>query len=203
MLKRALFLFLIVLLVLGVGAFAFLHFAPAHNFAGAALNPPPPAPDLKLVDETGKPFSLSDLRGQWILLAYGYTSCPDVCPLTLAHLREVKQELGAQASEVRVVFVTVDPERDTPAVLSNYVLHFGSDFKGLTGTPAEVALAARAFDVKYEKKESDSGSGYLVRHSAFVYLIDPRFRWRVTYPFGVEPNEITADLKYLMTQSLQ
>lgn len=175
-----------------------LRSAAGHTFAGVVSEPPSLASDFTLTDEAGEPFSLSALRGQWILLTYGYTSCPDVCPLTLAHLRDVKQILGADAERVSVVFVSVDPERDTVDVVRRYVGHFGGDFKGLTGTPAAVADAASAFGVKYEKKVSSTAVGYSVSHTAYVFLIDPAFRVRVTFPFGVKSSEIASDVEYLM-----
>ncbi len=169
-----------------------------HTFAALVQNPPQPAPDITLTDETGQPFALSELRGQWVLLTFGYTTCPDVCPTTLARLRQARGQLGPAGSAVRVVLVSVDPERDTPAVLREYVAHFGADFKGLTGTPEQVAAAAAAWGVTYEKRPVESAAGYLMNHSAFVYLIDPAFQWRLSVPFGVGPDEIAADLTYLM-----
>jgi len=172
----------------------------AHTFAGVAAIPPSPAADFTLTDESGAAFTLSSLRGQWILLTYGYTSCPDLCPATLANLQQVKAELGPAGDRVRVIFSTVDPDRDTVDVLRTYVHHFGADFKGLTGSTAQVAQAAQAYGVSYQKSPSPGEVGYAVNHSAFVYLLDPQFRLRVTYPFGVASQEITADLQYLMAQ---
>jgi protein SCO1/2 len=189
----------IVIALSAAGAAWWVLRAPTHTFSGQVLNPAPTAIDFQLTDEAGNPFALSQARGQWIALVYGYTTCPDVCPLTLANLRAVKNQLGAQASDLRVIFVSVDPERDTPEVLRRYLQHFGADFKGLTGAPEQVARAADAFGVKYEKRAIDSPVGYLVSHTAYVYLIDPQFHWRVTYPFGVRPDEIASDLRYLMT----
>lgn len=171
-----------------------------HTYSGEVLKPPVPAPDFALTDEAGQPFALSDLRGQWVLLAYGYTTCPDVCPATLSALKRVKEQLGPQAADVRVVFVSIDPERDTVAVMEDFVHYFGSDFKGLTGTPAEVAAAAQAYGAKYEKWDIQTSVGYLMKHSAFVYLIDPAFQWRLTFPFGVKPQEMAADVQYLMAR---
>lgn len=184
--------------VLALGVWLWKNLQDAHVYAGVVSNPPQMASNISLIDETGNPFSLQELRGQWILLTYGYTSCPDVCPLTLSNLRDTKLPLGADADRVRVVFVSIDPKRDTPAVLKTYVSHFGSDFKGLTGSADEVDVAAKAYNVRYEIKPDASGSGYLVSHSAFVYLIDPQFRLRVTYPFGVQPQDIAGDIAYLL-----
>ena len=178
--------------------------ACAHQFSGVAPNPIGPAPDFALTDEAGQPFQLSDLRGKWILLAYGYTHCPDVCPLTLSRLRDVKKSVDANGDQVQVVFVTIDPERDTADIMRQYVGHFDNlfpqKFKGLTGSPQEIAQAAKAYNVKYEKKESTSAGGYSMGHTAEVYLIDPQFNWRLTFPFGVKAEEIAADLQYLMQQ---
>jgi protein SCO1/2 len=174
--------------------------ACAHNFSGVAPGPIDPAPDFALTDETGQPFRLSDLRGKWVLLAFGYTHCPDVCPLTLSHLRDVKKIVDPNGDQVQVVFVTIDPERDTADIMRQYVGHFDQQFaqkfKGLTGTPQEIAQAAQAYNVKYEKKETGSADGYSMGHTAEVYLIDPQFNWRMTFPFGVKAEEIAADLQY-------
>jgi len=173
----------------------------AHTFSGVMSEPPQAARDFTLIDETGNPFRLSDLKGRWVLLAFGYTSCPDVCPLTLAHLRSVKTQI-ASADQVAVVFVSVDPERDTPDIMLKYVRHFGEDFKGLTGAKDQIDLAVNAYGAKYEikKDEAESAAGYTVSHSAFVYLIDPQFQLRLTFPFGVTPKEIVSDLTYLMSR---
>jgi protein SCO1/2 len=110
--------------------------------------------------------------------------------------------LAADADPVRVVFVSVDPERDTPERVQEYVAHFGQDFIGVSGAPDQVARAARAFGVEYARKDVASASalGYLVSHSAYVFVLDPEFRWRLTFPFGVTPDEIAADLSVLMDQ---
>lgn len=176
--------------------------ACAHSFAGVAPNPIGPALDFALTDENGQAFQLSDLRGKWILLAYGYTHCPDVCPLTLSRLRDVKKIADAQGDRVQVVFVTIDPERDTPDIMKKYVSHFDKafpqKFKGLSGTPEQIATAAKPYNVKYEKKETGSADGYSMAHTAEVHLIDPQFNLRMTFPFGVKAEEIASDLQYFM-----
>ncbi len=176
--------------------------ACTHTFNGVAPNPIGPAPDFTLTDENGQPFQLSTLRGKWILLAYGYTHCPDVCPLTLSHLRDVKKTIDANGDQVQVVFVTIDPDRDTADIMRQYVAHFDQPFtqkfKGLTGTPQEIAQAAKAYNVKYEKKDVKPDGSYTMGHTAEVYLIDPQFDWRMTFPFGVKAEEIAGDVQYLM-----
>lgn len=172
-----------------------------HTFAGLVVDPPKSIIDFTLETRNAQPVTLSSLRGQWVWLSYGYTHCPDVCPTTLATLKRAKESLGTNAAQVRVVFVSVDPKRDTPDITQQYVEHFGPDFVGLSGSPTAVATAAQSFNVTYEAKESDSAAGYLVSHSAFVYLIDPQSRWRISYPFGVSAQEIAADLNYLLSES--
>jgi protein SCO1/2 len=182
--------------LLGIGVIVW-RMTQTHQFSGLMKEPPEPAADFTLTDETGNPFTLSQLRGQWVLLYYGYTTCPDVCPATLAILAQAKRELGADGAKFRVVFITVDPERDTTEVMRRYLKNFGDDYKGLTGSAAQIANAAKPYGVKYEKVSTTSALGYLVNHSGSVYLIDPQWRWRETFPFGVQPDEVAADLKYL------
>lgn len=187
---------LIVLIAIG-----WLLAACAHQFSGVSPNPIGPAPDFALIDENGQPFKLSDLQGKWILLAYGYTQCPDVCPLTLSHLRDVKQAIDPNGDQVQVVFVTIDPDRDTTGIMQQYVGHFDQQFaqkfKGLSGTPQAIAQAAQAYHVKYEKKDVKPDGSYTMGHTAEVYLIDPQFNWRMTFPFGIKAEEIASDVQYL------
>lgn len=181
---------------------AILLTACAHQFSGVFTKSVGPTPDFALTDENGQPFKLSDLRGKWILLAYGYTHCPDVCPLTLSRLRDVKKIVDPNGDQVQVVFVTIDPERDTPDIMKKYVSHFDKafpqKFKGLSGTPEQIATAAKPYNVKYEKKETGSADGYSMAHTAEVHLIDPQFNLRMTFPFGVKAEEIASDLQYFM-----
>lgn len=173
---------------------------PQHRFAGLVKNPVVPAPGFSLTDETGAAFNLADLRGQWVLLAFGYTTCPDICPVTLSYLSAVKRDLGPAGDQATIVFVSIDPERDTVDVMREYVGHFGPGIKGLTGTPEQIALAAAAYGAKYERSAvTTSAVGYLMNHSAYVYVIDPQFQWRLTWPFGVRPPEMQADLEWLFT----
>jgi protein SCO1/2 len=190
-----------IVLAVIAGALAWVYLRP-HAYTGLLQKPPAPAPDFTLVDERGQPFTLSTLRGRWVLLVYGYTTCPDVCPATLAILRQARAELGPDAEQVQVVFVSVDPERDTPEVMGQYVAHFDPTFHGLTGTPEAVAQAAAAYGVIYQRRAAASAVGYLVNHSAYVYVIDPAFRWRLTFPFGARPAEVAEDLRYLIHHPL-
>jgi protein SCO1/2 len=170
----------------------------AHAFSGIVAEPPVPVADFTLTAQAGKALALSDLRGQWALVFYGYTSCPDVCPTTLATLRRVREALGAGAGRVQIVFISIDPDRDTPEAMNTFIGRFGPGFVGLTGRPDQIAAAAKSLGVTYNRVNASSApAGYLMSHSAFVYLLDPGSRLRVTYPFGVSVKEMTADLNYL------
>jgi protein SCO1/2 len=171
-----------------------------HTYTGLLADPPGPAPDFTLLNPAGQPFALSELRSEWVLLTFGYTTCPDVCPVTMAHLRQTRELLGEDGAAWRVVFVSVDPERDTPEVMGDYVSHFGGNNLGLTGTAESVAAAAGAYGVQYEKRDIVTAVGYLVNHSAFTYVIDPDFRLVLTIPFGARPAEMASDLEALMAR---
>jgi protein SCO1/2 len=187
------------LTIVGLSAGAWALSRP-HQYAGLLAEPPAPAADFTLIDQTGQPVALSDLRGEWVLLSFGYTTCPDVCPVTMAFLRQARERLGANGAEMRVVFVSVDPERDTPEVMGRYVAQFGDNLLGLTGPSEAVAEAAAAYGVKYEKRDIETAVGYLVNHSAYVYVLDPDFRLALTIPFGVRPEEMAADLEALLAR---
>jgi protein SCO1/2 len=132
---------------------------------------------FQLVDQDGRPADQSLLQGKWTAIFFGYTYCPDVCPATLSALKVVKQQLGARADKLQFVFVSIDPERDTPAQLKSYLSSpaFPQPLLGLTGTPAQVAAMAKAYKVFYAK--NGSGDGYLMDHASGVYLMDPTGRF--------------------------
>lgn len=156
-------------------------------FQPLVYDPPELAPSLDaLVDTAGRPFSLAELRGRVVLVNFGYTHCPDVCPTTLALDREV---LRARPETVAVVFVTVDPERDMTTSLANYLRFFDAPIVGVTGTRAAVAAAAKAWGVTVVLGERDAAGNYPVLHSAGTYVIDPQGRRRFLYPYGT-PAEI-------------
>ncbi len=169
------------------------------SFRGSVLDEPVDVPDWTLTDENGDQFRLSDQRGNVVLLFFGYTSCPDVCPTTLATWRKIHEALGDDAQRVRFVFVTVDPERDTAERLGMHVNAFNPDFIGLTGTPEELDPVYKAFDVYYEK-DTSSGSalGYLVNHTATTFVLDPEGRWRLRETYGTEAQDIVHDIQQLL-----
>ena len=169
------------------------------EFRGGALVPPRAAPDFALKTADGKEFRLRDQRDHVVALSFGYTFCPDVCPTTLAELVQVKARLGADADRLRVVFVTVDPERDTPARLQEYARAFTHRFTALTGPPEQLAQARKAYGVVAEKRVvPGTAAAYLIDHSALVYVIDPQGRLRLTFPFGLSIDDMTHDIKLLL-----
>lgn len=146
--------------------------------------------ELALTGHDGKPRTLADFRGRVVVLFFGYTHCPDICPTTLAEMAEVMKKLGKDAARVQVLFVTVDPERDTPEVLSQYVPAFDPGFLGLSGDAAATQRAAKEFKIFYEKRAGSTPSAYTVDHSGQSYVIDPQGRLRLL----VRPDRISADL---------
>lgn len=155
--------------------------------------------DFNLVDHTGKRRSLVDFHGKAVALFFGYTHCPDVCPTTLGEMAQTLKQLGKNADKVQVLFVTLDPVRDTPAVLAQYVPSFNPAFLGLTGTEAEVAVVAKAFKVFYQKQESSSKMGYTLDHSANTFVFDPQGRLRLMYSFGRGVAPMVNDINQLLS----
>ncbi len=169
-----------------------------YAYHGRVLDPPLPAADLALTGPGGAPVRLSDFRGRAVALYFGYTSCPDVCPTTMAELAQAMRLLGEAAGNVQVIMVTVDPERDTADVLQRYVTAFDPRFIGLTGSADEIAAAAAAFDIFYEKHEGTTASGYLVDHTASTTVLDAQGRRRLVWPYGTPADAIAADLQHLI-----
>jgi protein SCO1/2 len=150
-----------------------------------------------LVDQNGKPFTDADLKGKWQLVFFGYTHCPDVCPTALNDLSLALDQMGAKKSEIGIVFISVDPDRDTPAVLKSYAESFGGPIVALTGTPAEVAQAAQDYKVYYAKHPAADG-GYDMDHSALIYVMDPQGRFTATFTPDDTSDTIAARLNKLL-----
>jgi protein SCO1/2 len=169
-----------------------------ENFRGTLYDPALPAPEIELALGDGSSFKLSEKRGNVVLLFFGYTSCPDVCPTTLSELRKIKTELGEDASRVQVVYVTVDPDRDTPEKVQEYVSLFNSSFIGLSGSLDELEPVWQDYGVYRQIEETESESGYLVTHTARVYLIDLEGNLRLSYAFGTPTDDILHDVKLVL-----
>jgi len=173
--------------------------APA--FHGVDITGANYAQRLELPDADGRPRSLADFRGKVTLVFFGYVQCPDVCPTTLAELAEVKRMLGADGDRVQGVFVTLDPERDTPQVLKNYVTAFHPSFVALRGTPEQTKAAAQEFKVFYAKVPGKSDGSYTVDHTAASFLFDAQGRVRVYTRYGSGPQALADDLKRLLAET--
>jgi len=172
---------------------------PRYN--GTVLEPPRPVPDVPLTAHTGRPVSLHDLRGRVLLIYFGYTSCPDACPATMIELAAAVEELRPeQRAEVQVILMSVDPKRDTPARLGDYVTHFSPSFLGMTGSEEELKAVAAPFGVYFEQGERLGSDGYLVDHTASVFAVDKEGRLRLIYSFATPSEEIVADLRYLVRE---
>ncbi len=171
----------------------------SYQFKGTQYPDPQSAPDFELTATNGERFQLSDQQGKTVLMFFGYTSCPDVCPMTLAEARRVLEGLGVDADKVTFLFITVDPERDTSEVLGTYVTAFHPAIIGLTGTPSELAAVRQDYGIFAEKEVLEgSAAGYVVNHTARVFVVDAEGRLRLNYPFGTPPEDILEDIRHLI-----
>lgn len=154
---------------------------------------------FSLVDQEGRPVDESILKGKWSVVFFGFTFCPDVCPTTLAAMDAVKRDLGAAGKDLQVIFVSIDPERDTPGALKAYLADVGpAGTLGLTGTPEQVAKAAKEYRVYYRK--SGDGADYTMDHSTAAYLMDPRGEFSLVLPYGLAPAEKARLIRDAMKQ---
>lgn len=170
-----------------------------EDFRGTAMQEPIDAPDFTLTDQHGQQFTLSEQEGNVVLLFFGYTHCPDVCPTTLAAWRQVENTLGDEADNVRFVFVTVDPERDTREQLQAHLAGFSDDFIGLTGETAALEKVYQAYGVYHEKDTSqETAAGYLVNHTGSTYVIDTNGQWRLRFPFNTSVEDMVHDIRLLL-----
>lgn len=166
---------------------------------GRACTPAATPKDFTLTDQTGQRFALSSERGKVVMLFFGYTMCPDVCPTTLSKLAAVTSRLGADRARVKTVYVTVDPERDTPAVLKADLDLFDLDAVGLTGTRAEIDRVVSLYGATYEITPTPGSAGkYAVAHSTTLYLIDPAGSVRRELPYEATAEEITDAVRELL-----
>jgi protein SCO1 len=155
---------------------------------------------LQLADPTGKLRTLADFKGKAVVVFFGYTQCPDVCPTTLAEMKAVKNQLGEDGKRLQVLFVTVDPERDTPQLLAQYVTAFDPTFIGLRGDLDTTAKVAKDFKVFYQKVPGSTPDTYSMDHTAGSYIFDPQGRLRLFVRHGQSPDKIAADIKRLLAQ---
>jgi protein SCO1/2 len=154
--------------------------------------------ELRLTGHDGKPRSLEDFRGKVVVVTFGYTQCPDVCPTTLSDLSATVKRLGADASQVQVLFVTIDPKRDKPELLRQYVPAFHPDFLGLYGDEAATRKAAGDFKVYAQERAGKTAETYTMDHTAQTFAFDKQGRLRLVLPYGATPEAMASDLKILL-----
>jgi protein SCO1/2 len=190
------------LLLIGVVAFGGVFFGKPATFRGTTyVKPFPPASEFALTRADGSSFQLSGMRGKIVLLFFGYTSCPDVCPTTLAELNQALRKLSNDdASRVQVVFVTVDPNRDTPERMQLYVNHFNPGFIGLSGTQDELSKVWDAYGVFRQVSQGSSAAGELIDHTARVTMIDGKGNLRVSFGVDTPVEDIVYDLKLALKE---
>jgi protein SCO1/2 len=190
--KLALLLLLLTLVVSGCGG--------QHTFNGTKYDPPLAAPPLVGTNWDGTPFDLSALKGKVALIFFGYTFCPDICPVTLAEMKQVYNALGDAQDDVAVVFVTVDPERDTVERLAQYIPAFDPSFYGVYVSPDELDAVKKDFGVFAEKRDPGDASSvdYLVDHSGWIYVVDPKGDFRVAFGHDAASEDIVPDVQYLL-----
>ena len=175
--------------------------AEGATFRAGVFDPPRPAPEFELPGSNGSPVTLGKYRGKVVALAFGFTYCPRICPVTLANLARVFEKLGPAATDVQVLFVSVDPERDTPQRMHEYLSFFNPTFVGATGTPQQLEAVQREFGISARRAISeDRKLGYEVHHSSFVYLIDRDGRLRLLMPFGKTADDLAHDIGLLLKQ---
>jgi protein SCO1/2 len=182
--------------LLALLASAAVQAAPANDFIAGVFTPARAAPDFSLRGSDGGTLQLAHYRGKVVLLAFGYTSCHEVCPVTLALLAQARRKLGAAAADVQVVYVTVDPGRDDAARMHQFLALFDRSFMGGTGESAELASVRKAYGISATRHET--AEGYVIAHSSFVYLIDRQGLLRALMPFGHGVDDFVHDLKLLL-----
>ena len=168
------------------------------SFQGVDVTGADYAKDIPLNDVNGQKRSIKDFSGKVVAVFFGYTQCPDVCPTTLQELLEVKQALGADGDKLQAVFVSLDPERDTPEVLKAYLANFDQSFVGLSGTPDELAAGVKGFKIYFKKVPGKAEGTYTVDHSAGTYLYDPQGRLRIYERYGAGPQVLVQDVRALL-----
>lgn len=154
--------------------------------------------DFHLTDHNSKPRSLANFRGKVVVMFFGYTQCPDVCPTTMSEMAEALKQLGTDADKVQVLFVTLDPERDTPQLLANYVPQFNPSFLGLYGDAAATQKVAKDFRIFYEKREGATPTSYTLDHTSGTYVFDAKGRLRLFERYGQKPEAVAADIRELL-----
>ena len=195
-LNRVISLCLLLPLLLWAGL---AHAADNPGLKSGVFDPPRMAPDFTLSGSNGAALSLSRYRGKLVLLEFGYTSCLDVCPVSLAMLAAARQKLGPLAAAVQVIFITVDPQRDSAAHLRSYLAAFDPSFVGATGTAEQLARVRKDYGISATQQMADgSNSAYTIGHSSYLYFIDRKGSLRALLPFGRSADDVVHDVTILL-----
>jgi protein SCO1 len=185
-------------LFLGLGlVFAYFLTRP-YSYRGSLIDPAIAAADFSLPAGAGKSFRLSDQTGKVVLMFFGYTHCTDICPASMSELKQLREKLGDQASDIQVVFITVDPQRDTPDVVSKYAAGFDPSFVGLSGSEADLSPVWKDYGIFYEYGQKDANGDYEVTHTSRIYLVDRSGNLRLTYTFGTPVDDILQDVRFVL-----
>jgi protein SCO1/2 len=198
--KNSGFWFLLVLIAAVGVVFGFV-VERHYTFRGSVIGPAVPAPQFSLPSSQGEEYSLVSRTGKFVLIFFGYTYCPDVCPTTLYEMKEIKARLKDKAENIEFVFITVDPERDTLEQLTRYLALFDGSFFGLTGTTEQLEMVWKDYGVYREIQETDNSLGYLVDHTSRLYLINSQGELMMTYLYETTLDEIVSDLNYLIKKA--
>ena len=174
---------------------------PAPKFVAVDLTGADYAKDFQLTDHKGQPRSLKDFAGKLVVVFFGYTQCPDVCPTTMVELAEAKKSLGAEGDKLQGIFITVDPARDTPEVLKAYMANFDPTFLALIPTPEQLAALAKDYKLYYKKVAGPTPTSYTMDHSSGSYVYDKQGRLRLYARYGGGAAALAGDLKLLLKQT--
>lgn len=197
--RRIIWVGIVSFLLIGLTVAFFMLLSKPENFRGTAyVEPYPVAADFELIQSNGDIFHLSNQRDKIVLLFFGYTTCPDVCPTTLAELNMALNRISEKAKQVQVVFISVDPERDTSQAAQAYVSRFNPSFIGLSGSLDELGKIWQEYGIFREVTQSDSAAGVLINHTARVTLIDTQGNIRLSYGFGTPVEDIVHDLNLIL-----
>lgn len=191
--------FFILAIVTILGLTVGVYFLRPHTFHGTVIQSPEPSHDFTLKSFNGD-VSLSDFRGKVVLLYFGYTFCPDICPGTLGNVAQALRDMGTKAEDVQLIMVSLDPERDTPEKLADYMNHFHPSFIGITGTKEQLDEVASLYGIYYQKTEGSNATGYLIDHTATLLVLDREGYLKLVFPYGVTAQDIADDLKYMLRQ---
>lgn len=173
----------------------------SYEFKGAVVEPPDMAADFTLTDQNGNPFRLADQRGKVVVVFFGYTNCPDICPATMSDMQVVMNRLGDQRDQLKVVFITVDPERDTSERLNRFIGMFDNDIVGLTGETEALNAVYKAYGAGATRRDlPDSALGYAMDHTATSTVIDKQGQRRLLFGFGTPVDDVFSDLSALINE---